>query len=55
VVEVNHRPRTAGQSKYGIGNRLWVGMVDLLGVKWLCARAKNPKYLNTSAKVVSDE
>lgn len=34
-LEVNHRPRRHGKSKYGLFNRLGVGMVDLLGVKWL--------------------
>lgn len=34
-VEVNHRPRLRGISKYGLHNRLWVGIVDLLGVLWL--------------------
>lgn len=38
-VPVRHRPRTRGQSKYGIGNRLWVGIVDLFGVRWLIRRA----------------
>jgi dolichol-phosphate mannosyltransferase len=38
-VPVRHRPRTAGTSKYGIGNRLWVGIVDLFGVRWLIRRA----------------
>lgn len=37
-VPVNHRPRMRGQSKYGIGNRLWVGIVDLFGVRWLIKR-----------------
>jgi dolichol-phosphate mannosyltransferase len=37
-VAVNHRPRLHGQSKYGIGNRLWVGIVDLFGVRWLQRR-----------------
>ncbi len=37
-VPVNHRPRTQGKSKYGVNNRLWVGMVDLLGVLWLSRR-----------------
>lgn len=37
-VPVNHRPREAGVSKYGIGNRLWVGIVDLFGARWLLAR-----------------
>ncbi|CAK0768988.1 Dolichol-phosphate mannosyltransferase [Gammaproteobacteria bacterium] len=41
-VPVHHRPRTKGTSKYGVGNRLWVGIVDLLGVRWLLARAKLP-------------
>jgi len=37
-VPVNHRPRTAGRSKYGTLDRLWVGIVDLLGVMWLMKR-----------------
>lgn len=37
---VRHRPRTRGTSKYGVMNRLWVGIVDLFGVRWLQARAK---------------
>lgn len=36
---VRHRPRTRGVSKYGIHNRLWVGIVDLFGVQWLIRRA----------------
>lgn len=39
-VEVNHRPRTRGQSKYGTWHRLWVGIWDLLGVMWLQRRVK---------------
>ncbi|MBU6234596.1 MAG: glycosyltransferase family 2 protein [Alphaproteobacteria bacterium] len=38
--DVKHRPRTRGTSKYGVMNRLWVGIVDLFGVRWLQARAK---------------
>lgn len=37
---VKHRPRTRGTSKYGVMNRLWVGIVDLFGVCWLQARAR---------------
>lgn len=37
-VPVGHRPRRAGRSKYGLGSRLWVGIVDLLGVCWLIRR-----------------
>jgi dolichol-phosphate mannosyltransferase len=38
-VPVRHRPRTHGQSKYGLHNRLWVGIIDLFGVRWLIRRA----------------
>ncbi len=38
-VPVNHRPRRAGVSKYGVLDRLGVGIVDLLGVWWLQRRA----------------
>lgn len=37
-VPVNHRPRERGQSKYGLFNRLWVGIVDIFGVMWLKSR-----------------
>ena len=37
-VPVAHRPRTRGTSKYGLHNRLWVGIVDLFGVMWLIRR-----------------
>jgi glycosyltransferase involved in cell wall biosynthesis len=39
-MEVNHRPRKHGQSHYGVWDRLWVGLVDLLGVMWLQRRSK---------------
>jgi dolichol-phosphate mannosyltransferase len=39
-VAVGHRARIAGVSKYGLWNRLWVGIVDLIGVAWLQRRAK---------------
>jgi len=37
-VEVGHRPRTRGQSHYGLFDRLGVGIVDLFGVLWLMKR-----------------
>lgn len=40
--DVRHRPRTRGTSKYGVMNRLWVGIIDLYGVRWLQARAMTP-------------
>ena len=42
-VEVRHRPRTRGRSKYGLHNRLWVGLVDLAGVMWLMRRSRLPE------------
>ena len=41
-VPVNHRPRLHGRSKYGMWNRLGVGIVDLWGVSWLIQRRLNP-------------
>jgi dolichol-phosphate mannosyltransferase len=40
VHEVTHRPRRAGVSKYGLHDRLWVGVIDILGVIWLQKRYK---------------
>ena len=33
-VPVNHRPRVAGVSKYGVWNRLGRGMYDLIAIAW---------------------
>lgn len=41
-VDVRHRARQLGRSKYGLHNRLWVGIVDLLGVWWLQRRGFHP-------------
>ena len=38
-VPVAHRPRVRGQSKYGIGNRLWSGLRDVFAVRWMQSRA----------------
>ncbi len=35
---VTDRPRAHGRSKYGLHNRLWVGLFDLLGVIWMQRR-----------------
>ena len=35
---VHHRPRRAGRSKYGVGNRLFRGAADLLAVRWMKRR-----------------
>ena len=41
-IPVRHRPRVRGRSKYGLNNRLWVGITDLFGVMWLMHRMKHP-------------
>ena len=37
-VPLAHRPRRHGVSKYGIHDRLWRGLNDLIGVYWLKSR-----------------
>jgi dolichol-phosphate mannosyltransferase len=39
-VEVIDRPRRHGRSNYGLWDRLWVGILDLIGVWWLIRRRK---------------
>jgi dolichol-phosphate mannosyltransferase len=43
---VNHRHRVHGTSKYGINNRLWVGIVDIFGVFWLQRRMRRPTLIS---------
>lgn len=40
---VTHHPRLHGVSKYGIHNRLWRGLYDLIGVAWLRKRVVHPE------------
>lgn len=42
-VEVGHRARRHGRSHYGVLDRLWTGIVDLLGMLWLKRRALRPR------------
>lgn len=44
-VPVNHRPRRFGVSKYGVLNRLFVGIYDLFGVQWLLKRPCTPEIV----------
>jgi len=37
-VPLSHRARRHGVSKYGVSNRLWRGLHDLVGVSWLKVR-----------------
>jgi len=47
-IDVNHRPRINGQTKYGIGNRVWVGLYDLFGVRWFKSRVFNYNIIDKS-------
>lgn len=42
-IPVNHRPRSKGQTKYTINNRLWVGLFDSFGVLWMRKRSVIPR------------
>jgi dolichol-phosphate mannosyltransferase len=42
-IPVSHRPRETGRTKYGINNRLWVGIVDTLAVCWMQRRVAVPR------------
>ncbi len=53
-VDVSHRPRQAGLSKYGFWNRFWVGILDLLGVKWLTMRGLPADYAAAEIIETSD-
>jgi glycosyltransferase involved in cell wall biosynthesis len=41
-VEVSHRPRPWGRSKYTNWQRLWASLGDLVGVVWLLNRSRPP-------------
>ena len=45
-VDVHHRPRAHGVSKYGTLDRLLVSLSDLVGVRWLKRRARNPERVD---------
>lgn len=45
-VLVQHFPRAHGHSKYGIGNRLFAGLYDLIAVKWMQTRCFRYKIVN---------
>lgn len=40
-VDVADRPRRSGVSNYGFFDRLWVGIMDLIGVWWLIRRKRS--------------
>ena len=50
-VDVVDRPRHAGKSNYGMFDRLWVGILDLLGVWWLIRRGRVPQVSEVKRNV----
>ena len=51
-LDVNHRPRLHGSSKYGIA-RFWRGLFDLVTVKFLTAYHRRPFHLFGGAGVIA--
>jgi glycosyltransferase involved in cell wall biosynthesis len=43
-VPVRHHPRMHGLSKYGVGNRLFKGLYDLLAVRWMQDRVLKYRF-----------
>ena len=41
LIDVVDRPRLSGVSNYGLFDRLWVGIADLIGVAWLIRRRRS--------------
>jgi len=47
-VPVNHRPRVAGVSKYGFGNRALKATMDMFAVRWMLSRQLRIRLRNES-------
>lgn len=45
-VPVQHFPRAHGRSKYGVGNRLFAGLYDLVAVRWMQKRCFHYTVVN---------
>ncbi len=50
-VPVNHRPRIAGQPKYGVFNRAIPALVDCLAVRWM----RNRRQPTTSKEITTNK
>lgn len=46
-MDVSHRPRMRGVSKYGVNNRLWRGIRDCFGIRWYVKRAIVAQRIDT--------
>jgi len=45
-VPVRHYPRAHGLSKYGVGNRLFKSLYDLIAVRWMQTRVLRYTFRN---------
>jgi len=52
-VPVRHYPRAHGTSKYGVGNRLFKGLYDLVAVRWMQHRCLRYRYRTTGTPPAS--
>lgn len=52
-ISVNHRPRTRGESKYGVGNRMFRGLVDCFAILWFRKRCFPARRLSLPKKADS--
>ena len=50
-VPVQHFPRTHGHSKYGIGNRLFASLYDLIAVRWMQKRCFRYTIVDTPVQL----
>ena len=46
---VNHRPRIAGRTKYGISNRAIPGLIDCFAVRWMRRRRRPVEFQEVAA------
>lgn len=49
-IPVKHRPRTRGKTKYGVWNRLWVGIADTFAICWMKKRLVFPKITEENSE-----
>jgi dolichol-phosphate mannosyltransferase len=49
-VDVAHRPRAQGRSKYTNAGRAFAGAVDVLGVRWLLRRRRLPEIVDPAIR-----
>jgi hypothetical protein len=51
-IPVRHRPRVTGASKYGIGNRMFRGILDCLAMRWYRRRVVRARRVATEPAAV---